>query len=109
MGVAQICSQKMVKLKNRKMKIIKLVSFIILMIGISSCSIQISPAGEKDSKVKSKCNSCFTNGKYYKASGTRELDAGPGIEDAATRQALDFARKELAKEIATQAKAEASC
>ena len=84
------------------MKIIKLVSFIILMIGISSCSIQISPAGEKDSKVKSKCNSCFTNGKYYKASGTRELDAGRGIEDAATRQALDFARKELAKEIATE-------
>ena len=90
------------------MKNLKWLSILILLIGFSSCSIQISPAGEKESKVKSKCNSCFTNGKYFKGSGTRELDAGPGIEDAATRQALDFARQQLAREIATEAIVSAS-
>ena len=84
------------------MKNLKWLSILILLIGISSCSIQISPAGEKDNKVRSKCSNCFEDKKHYRASGTREIEAGPGVDDAATRQALDFARKELAKQIATE-------
>jgi hypothetical protein len=81
---------------------IRLLGIFTLITIVLSCNIQKSPAGKKDNKVRSKCSNCFEDKKHYRASGTRELDAGPGVDDAATRQALDFARKELAKQIATE-------
>ena len=84
------------------MKIIKLVSFIILMIAISSCRSVFSPVGDKTTNLNTKCDNCSNTRNYYKAYGEAEIISGPRVKMQAISQAREFARNELIKMLGTE-------
>jgi len=84
------------------MKMIKLVSFTMLMIALSSCSSVFSPVGDKTTNLNTKCDNCSNTRNYYKAYGEAEIISGPRVKMAAISQARSFARNEMVKMLGTE-------
>lgn len=80
----------------------KLILIVIPLIFLSSCGSIFSVVGNKEKKISTKCDNCFTTNKYYKSYGVTEIKAGPRVKMAAISQARTYARNEMVKMLGTE-------
>tara|TARA_B110000240_G_scaffold184016_1_gene218251 strand:+ start:203 stop:766 length:564 start_codon:yes stop_codon:yes gene_type:complete len=85
------------------MKTIKILSLMILVSGIYSCSSVYSSYGEKRTEIEGGCDDCFSNSKFYRGLGEMEVDPEqPGARIDALSEAKLIARNAIIKEIEAQ-------